>query len=216
MRRALAVAGLMLAVGLAPACGAEQTDKWQPGTNYTVLSQAGRSIPGRKVVVTEVFWYGCGHCWALDPALEYWNTKKPEFVEFVRTPVMWGPIHRQHARLYYTLRELGRLDLHPKVFDAIHKEGQMLAARTEEDARAQQQAFLEKHGVKKKDFDAAYDSTAVSEGLSHAEQVTLGMRVESVPILFVNRRYSTTVSQAGDSKKLLELLDDLAESEYRP
>ena len=85
--------------------------------------------PAGKVEVNEVFWYGCGHCYALDPALESWKAEKPAYVEFVRVPVIWGPMHRQHAKLYYTLQALRRPDLHSKVFDAIHQQGLQLAAR---------------------------------------------------------------------------------------
>ncbi len=94
------------------------------------------SVGPDKVEVSEVFWYGCGHCYALDPALENWKKTKPAYIEFVRIPVIWSPIHVQHARLYYTLQVLGRDDLHPKVFDAIHRDGKQLSAATDEEARA--------------------------------------------------------------------------------
>ena len=81
-----------------------------------------------------MFWYGCSRCYALDPTLETWKQKKPAYVDFVRIPVMWGPPHQQHAKLFYTLMALNRLDLHGKVFDTIHKEHNFLAAQS--DARS--------------------------------------------------------------------------------
>ena len=54
---------------------------------------------------------------------------KPAYVDFVRIPVIWGPVHRQHAKLFYTLQALGRGDLHTKVFDTIHRQDNLLAAR---------------------------------------------------------------------------------------
>ena len=77
--------------------------------------------------MNEVFWYGCGHCYALDPTLENWRETKAKYIDFQRIPVIWGPPHRQHAKLFYTLQALGRGDLHAKVFDAIHRDGNMLA-----------------------------------------------------------------------------------------
>ena len=65
--------------------------RWQAGTNYTLLEKPQPVKVARgKVLVTEVFWYGCPHCNALDPTLEAWKLSKPDYVEFVRVPVIWG------------------------------------------------------------------------------------------------------------------------------
>src|ERR1044072_4715102 len=96
-------ATIRLAATPKPATAASQ---WQPGLNYTVLGYPQPpSVPKGKVEVNEVFWYGCSHCYALDPVLESWKKNKPEFVEFVRIPVIWGMSQRQHAKLFYTLQK---------------------------------------------------------------------------------------------------------------
>src|SRR5688572_2298628 len=93
-------------------------DQWRAGVNYRLLEKPqAPTVPSGKVEVAEVFWYGCGHCAALDPVLEQWNTAKPDYIEFVRVPVIWGQVHRQHAKLYYTLQVLRRPELHGKVFE---------------------------------------------------------------------------------------------------
>ena len=51
-----------------------------------------------KVEVVEVFWLGCPHCYALEPYIQSWLKNKPAYIEFVRVPVMWGPVHRAHAQ----------------------------------------------------------------------------------------------------------------------
>jgi thiol:disulfide interchange protein DsbA len=199
------------------AAAAQPTVEWEAGTNYTVLAypQATSVAPG-KVEVSEVFWYGCGHCYALDPALEDWKKKKASYVEFVRIPVIWGPTHVQHARLYYTLQVLGRGDLHPAVFDAIHRDGNMLAAETDEQARAMHLAFLKQHGVTEKQFKAAYDSPQVLNDVRLAQKMTGRYEVASVPVVIVNGTYLTSVSQAGGTEQLLVLINDLAAREKRP
>src|SRR5205823_2377368 len=95
----------------APA-GAQLPDgKWQPGVNYQPLVPAQpTSVAAGKVEVIEVFWLACPHCYALEPFIRNWLKTKPAYVEFVRVPVMWGPVHRAHARFYYTLEALGRDD----------------------------------------------------------------------------------------------------------
>ena len=206
----------LLAAALAVPVFAAPATEWTPGTNYLQLPAAKPPTLARgKVEVNEVFWYGCGHCYALDPTLERWKTSKPAFIVFVRTPVIWGPVHQQHARLYYTLQALNRDDLHPAVFETIHRKGNMLAAQSPADARALHLAFLKEHGVSEKDFADAYDSAAVTADLARAERLTYEFNVASVPMIYVNRTYSTSVSQAGNEAQLLSLINDLAERERR-
>jgi thiol:disulfide interchange protein DsbA len=213
--RALAASALLSLVSL-HACARDGAvpAKWVPGTNYTQLEAPQPTAAAKgKVEVLEIFWYGCGHCFALDPALESWNAGKPEYVEFTRLPVIWGPAHAQHAKLFYTLRALKRDDLHAKVFAAIHEGGQMLAAQDEVAARAMQRKFVVAHGVSEKDFDAAYDSMTVATQLRRAENLTRAYEVASVPLVIVNGKYATGVSQAGGTPQLLNLINDLAASE---
>jgi len=220
MKRCTAYVSALLATtmvaSIALAADAAAIGKWQAGTNYTLLEKPQPPQVARgKVQVNEVFWYGCGHCYALDPALEEWNAGKPGYIEFVRTPVMWGPMHRQHARIFYTLQALNRTDLHAEVFRAIHQKNNILAAQNQEQARALHLAFFKEHGVTEQAFNEAYDSAAVAGGLEQAQKVTVGFSVGSVPLVIVQGKYTTGVSQAGSEKELLKLIDDLAKSEKR-
>jgi protein dithiol oxidoreductase (disulfide-forming) len=188
--------------------------QWKTGTNYHLLAAPQPTTVAKgKVEVNEIFWYGCGHCYALDPTLETWNAEKPSYIEFVRIPVIWGQPHRQHAKLYYTLQALHRPELHAKVFEAIHRKGVMLYARDDLEARAQHLAFLTAEGVTEKDFNAAYDSMSVASNILRAEDLTRKYVIETVPVLIVNGKYSTSVSEAGGPSQLLSLINDLAASE---
>jgi protein dithiol oxidoreductase (disulfide-forming) len=201
----------------AASAAANPLAEWRPGLNYAQLPspQPTAAKPGR-VEVDEIFWYGCGHCYALDPTLEKWKQSKPAYVDFVRIPVMWaGPMQQQHAKLYYTLVELKRLDLHSKVFDAIHKDRNPLAAPNEADARAIQLAFCKAQGITEQAFNAAYDSPAVAASLQRAQEATFRYGVASVPLMIVGGRYTTDVSMAGDPDKLVRLVNDLAASEKK-
>jgi hypothetical protein len=107
--------------------------KWKAGVSYDpVVPAQPTSVPAGKVEVMEVFWFACPHCYALEPFLKAWRKTKPDYVEFVRVPVMWGPIHRDHAQLYYTLQQLGRDDLDDKVFETLHQQQNPLAGNTPE------------------------------------------------------------------------------------
>jgi thiol:disulfide interchange protein DsbA len=203
----------------APAAPARRADPasigdWHLGTNYKLVeSPQSPGVGAGKVEVAEIFWYGCGHCYALDPALESWKTSKPGYIEFVRVPVVWGPSHQQHAKLYYTIQALGRPDLHGKIFDAIHRAGVPLSAQRDEDARAMQMQFLKENGVSEQSFNAAYDSMPVAANVQRARALTAQFAVASVPLIIVNGKYETGVGPAGGAPQLLSLINDLAASE---
>lgn len=190
--------------------------RWKAGVHYTPIVPAlPTNVPAGKVEVAEFFWYGCSHCYALEPFLQSWNKNKPEYVQFVRIPIMWGPVHRAHARLFYTLQALGREDLHQKVFDTIHQNRDMLVANDEQKTEEMHVAFATKNGIGADEFRKAYKSFSVNSNLSRAEELTKRYRVEGVPLLIVNGKYSTDVGKAGNHGNLLALLNDLAASEKR-
>jgi protein dithiol oxidoreductase (disulfide-forming) len=190
--------------------------KWKAGVNYDPLvpSQPTSVGPG-KVEVVEVFWLGCPHCYALEPFVTGWLKTKPDYIEFVRVPVMWGPVHRAHAHLYYTLLALNRADLFEKAFDTIQQQHQMLVANSEDETLKLQMGFATANGITADAFMKAYNSFTVSSNLARAEQLTQRYHVEGVPLIVVNGKYTTDVSKAGSPQDLFRVVDDLAASEHK-
>ena len=197
--------------------GAQLPDgKWQPGVNYEPLVPAQpTSVAPGKVEVIEVFWLACPHCYALEPFIKNWLKTKPAYVEFVRVPVMWGPVHRANARLYYTFEALGRDDLVSKAMDTISTQHTPLAGNSEEESLRVEQNFATRNGVSADDFAKAYNSFTVNSNLQRAEQLTQRYHVEGVPLVVVNGKYTTDLSKAGGEGKLMELVNDLAAAEHR-
>jgi len=197
--------------------GAQLPDgKWQPGVNYQPLVPAQpTSVAPGKVEVIEVFWLACPHCYALEPFIRNWLKTKPAYVEFMRVPVMWGPVHRAHARLYYTFEALGRDDLVSKAMDTISTQHTTLAGNSEEESFRVEQSFAARNGVSADDFAKAYNSFTVSSNVQRAEQLTQRYHVEGVPLMVVNGKYTTDLSKAGSDAKLIELVNDLVAAEHR-
>jgi len=194
--------------------------KWKAGTNYDVLVPAQpTSVSPGKVEVMEVFWLACPHCYALEPYVKSWLKSKPAYVEFVRVPVIWQPVHRAHARLFYTLQALGRPDLVNKAFETIHQDVENrtapLVGDSDDSTFRMQQQFAMQNGVSADDFAKAYNSFSVNNDLQRAEEITQRYHVEGVPFFAVNGKYTTDVAKAGGETKLMELLNDLAASEHR-
>lgn len=190
--------------------------RWKAGVNYKPIVPAQPTdVPAGKVEVMEVFWYGCGHCYALEPFMTNWEKTKPDYIEFVRMPVMWNPVNAAHARLFYTLVALKRTDLNAKVFDEIHTRGNMLAANDEARTRQLQLAFAKANGIAEADFLREYDGFFVNTQLKHAEDTTRRYRVDATPVVFVAGKYQTDVGLAGGQTELTQLIDALAAHEKR-
>ena len=190
--------------------------RWKAGQNYDPLVPAQpTSVGPGKVEVAEVFWLGCPHCAALEPFIQSWLKNKPAYIEFVRVPVMWGPAHRAHAHLFYTLVALNRQDLVQKAFDAIQNQHQMLFAQSDEETLKAQQAFAKDNGISPEDYAKAYNSFTVNSNLQRAEQLTQRYHVEGVPLVVINGKFTSDVAKAGGQSNLIALIDDLAATEHK-
>jgi thiol:disulfide interchange protein DsbA len=202
----------------ASAATTEPNSVWKEGVNYNRLVPAQPTSAGPdQVEVLEVFWYGCSHCYALDPLVEAWRKHKAGYIKFSRVPVMWdNDIHRSHARLFYTMDDLGKLEqLHPLTFKEIHVNGDMLAAQDPADSEKMQLSFLKKFGVSDDQFRKSYRSFNVETNLQRAEQITLRYGVTGVPTFVINGKYVADVGMAGGQDKLLAMVDALAAQEHK-
>ena len=90
---------------------------------YTAITPAQPTQTAGKIEVLEIFWYGCPHCYAFEPYLQQWLSRKPDNVEFRLMPGILNNNWVPHAKAYYVAEKLGILDkIHQQLFDAIHKD----------------------------------------------------------------------------------------------
>ncbi len=205
----------------APAPAATAAFRWKEGQHFSPLPVAQPvSVSPGQVEVTEIFWYGCGHCFTLEPRIKAWDQNgRPDFVRVVRMPVVWNEVTREDARLFYTIEALGRLDdLHLAVFRELHVNRNPLTvvsgnrvdtAATESRVRA----FLLKNGVSAEDFARTYRGFAVENKIRQAENLSRRYLADHTPMVVVQGKYSTDVSMAGGVDQLLQLINDLAARE---
>jgi len=204
-----------------PAPASASLSGWKQGENYTAYPVARPvSTPPGKVEVVEGFWYGCGHCYTLEPRVEAWEKSKPDWIALKRLPVIWNEVTREDARLYYTIESLGRVgDLHGEVFRQIHAKGQPLTvirggrvdkAATEKAARE----FLMAKGVSAEDFAKHYRTFSTENKLRQAENLSRQYMLDHTPMVVVQGKYLTDVEMAGGIDKLFQLVNDLAAREH--
>jgi thiol:disulfide interchange protein DsbA len=199
-----------------PAAGQLPSGKWVAGVNYRPLVPAQPTdAPPGKVEVVEVFWYGCPHCYALDPYIESWRKTKPAWIEFHRVPVTWQPVHQAHARLFYTFEALGKEEaVHNAVFSEMHdKKNYMFMQGDEKETLSAMVAFAKAHGISEADFNSAWNSFTVQTDMQKADELVHRYHVDGVPLLVVNGKYVTDVNMAGSQDKVMSIVNDLAASE---
>lgn len=175
------------------------------GKDYVALSQPLPVDSGDKVEVTEFFWYGCPHCFDLEPLMNQWVKTLPKDVEFRRQPTIfnnasWVP----GAKIYYTLDILGELNrLHGKVFDALHID------RVDLDKEAVLFDWMAKQGVDRKKFADTYNSFAVQAKVKRAEQLSRQSKISGVPAVIVDGKFMTAASLTGSFESMFSTLDQL-------
>jgi len=205
-----------------PAAAGALPAKWESGKHFAALPAAQPvSVGPGEVEVVEIFWYGCGHCFTLEPLLENWEKKgKADYVKLIRMPVVWNEVTREDARLFYTLEVLGKLDeLNLPVFRELHinRKPLTVVAGNRVDTEATERRardFVASYGVSAEQFGKAYRSFAVENKIRQAETLSRRYRADHTPMVVVQGKYMTDVGMAGGPDAFFELVNDLAAREH--
>jgi len=176
---------------------------FEEGRHYMVMPFPSAVETGNKIEVREFFWYGCPHCYVLEPGLSQWVKKIPANAQFVRTPGT-APRWLIHGQAFYTFEALGALNkLHGAFFKAMHDQP---GGFNDEDSIAK---FASAQGVDAKKFRESFNSFGVRLNLEKAKQLNQDLNISSVPTIVVDGKYLTSATMAGGEAAMLKLLDDL-------
>jgi thiol:disulfide interchange protein DsbA len=151
-------ASLALLSLLPLACTGSDGAEFELNKQYREVMAPQAPADPKTIEVVEVFRYGCPHCYQFDPYLDKWLAKKPGDVTFRRRPASQGyPAGALQSRAFYAAQLLGIADrIHRPLFDAIHKDGKLMASPEE-----LRELFVTAGGVKAEDFDGTFNSFAV-------------------------------------------------------
>ena len=182
--------------------------EYSEGEQYLRLSKPQPTSATDKIEVVELFWYGCPHCYELEPHIQQWLESKPEDVVFVRMPAVLGPRWELLGKAFYTAGLLGVADkIHPALFEALHEKKQKL------NDEAAVQDFFVNHGVKADDFRNTFNSFAVSVKMNNAKSMTRRYAITGVPTIIVNGKFSTGGRQAGNNANIIKVINYLVAQE---
>jgi thiol:disulfide interchange protein DsbA len=175
---------------------------------YETLSPAQPTQHADKIEVIEFFWYGCPHCYNLEPMLQQWLKTTPKNVEFIRIPAVFNEQWGKHAKAYFTAEALGVVDkIHADFFDAIQNKKESLET---EDQLAK---FFVAHGVDEKQFHESYNSFLVDSKMRQAPVLSSRYGITGVPAVIINGKFKTNGPLAGSHEKLIEVMSKLIKQE---
>jgi len=195
---------LVLALGLAP-FGALAQARPMAGLDYTELKPAQPVETQGKIEVLEFFWYGCPHCYTLEPLLEQWIPTLPADAQFRRQPAVFNnPAWARDAGIYYAFDALGVVKrIHRPFFDAIHRD------RLRTDNAQALAEWLNRNGVDSRKFDEAFKSFGVQSKVRRAAQLSAAYRIDGTPALAVQGRYTVSTEQGRTQKGMLAVAEYL-------
>jgi thiol:disulfide interchange protein DsbA len=180
------------------------------GNDYQLVSPPVQTSQPDKVVVTEIFWYGCPHCFRFEPYVERWSANLPEGVVFEQVPSSLNPRWTEHARAYYSFKMMGVLDeVHRDFFDAIHLERQRLM---DLDSIAE---FVASKGLDEQAFREHYFSFPVETQVRKDIQKEKRYGHRGVPSVIVNGKYLVSASLAGSNERMIEIINFLVSRELQ-
>ncbi len=165
----------------------------EPGSQFVSTPQVLPTDNSAKVEVVELFWYGCPHCYHLDPAISGWVKKLPKDVDFKRVPGVFRPDWVPMAKAYYTLEALNLLEkLHGSLFEAIHQQKSLKP----NDEAAAIDWITKQSGLDRKKVEETFNSFSVNTKVSRAAQYSKSSGATGVPALIVDGRFLTSVKLA--------------------
>ena len=177
------------------------------GQHYEVLeSPVETHAEDGQIAVTEVFWFGCPHCYRLQTPVNEWYETLEDDVSVEHMPATMGGDWNTHATAFYAAESLGiEEELHADFFNAIHQENQSL---TESDEIA---AFFANYGVSEEEAKKALTDFSVRSDVNEANNRMREMKLMGVPALVIDGRYVVSPSSAGSLENMPKIADALVE-----
>ena len=162
----------------------------------------------KDIIIYEFFWYGCPHCYNLEPTMDRIEADLEKDTKVVKLPVALRDSWIPHAKLYYALKQMDKIDqVHNLIFEEIHLEDNRL--NTEQ----QMIDFLGKHGIDTKKFIEKYNSFGTEARIKKASNLAKKYQIDSVPTIIINGKFLTSGSYVSSYDELYSVVNLLVERE---
>ena len=174
---------------------------------YVQISTEKQS-ESKDIIIYEFFWYGCPHCFNLEPTIDRIEADLDMDAKIVKVPVALRDSWTPHAKLYYALSQMNEIDdLHNSIFEEIHIENNRL------DTEEAMIEFLSKSEINTEIFSEKYNSYGTEARVKKASNLARKYQIDSVPTLVVNGKYLTSGSFVSSYDELYSVVNFLVERE---
>lgn len=173
---------------------------------YTTLNPPQPTDTTGKIEVLEFFAYTCPHCNVMEPMVQNWAKTLPDNVVVKHVPVAFNASMVDLQKLYYSLESLNRLDLHSKVFDAIHDQRKRIY-----DANAIAD-WAQEQGLDRQQFLDVFNSFGVQSKVGRASEMAKAYQIQGTPSLAIGGKYVTSPSQTGSYEATITQAQQLVDS----
>ena len=174
------------------------------GDDYARIQPALPVASGDKVEVIEFFWYGCPHCFDMQPKLKAWAQRQPADVALRYQPAVFRPTWESGARMHYVLESLGETRrLADKVFESVQ------LGELDLQDEAAWFAWAARQGLDRQRVIDAWRSPEAQRQVTLAAEMSERYQLRGVPAFVVDGKYLTSNSFTGSAEDTLNALDRL-------
>tara|TARA_Y100000590_G_scaffold13842_2_gene16676 strand:- start:4750 stop:5370 length:621 start_codon:yes stop_codon:yes gene_type:complete len=161
-----------------------------------------------KIVIYEFFWYGCPHCFNIEPTIEKIESNLEKDTILIKLPLALRESWMNHAKAFFSMQQMD-IDhsLHSKIFEEIHINGNRL------DTKSSLVDFIDAQGYDGSNFSKNFDSFGTEIRIKKANKLAKKYQITSVPTIIVNGKYLTSGSFVSSYPELYDVVNFLVEKE---
>jgi thiol:disulfide interchange protein DsbA len=206
------VAGFAFAQAPAP-------QQWVEGTNYFAIPNPQPTNQPDKVVVTEVFSFGCPACNQFEPFLDKLRAELPKGTVLEFIPASWHANEDwpTFQRAYFTAKAMGldNAKSHDAMFKAIWGPNGPLQTYDPTTQRPKPEKdlptindvakFYAQFGAKPADFVATANSFSINMDMKRADKQVMAWGVDSTPTLVIDGKWRLTPASTQGAQQAVDL-----------
>jgi len=210
MKKIVMLGVLLLCWGSAVHAQSAATAQFQDGVHYFTLNKAEPARKPVKVIVTELFSYGCHACNDIEPFMQNWKKQQAEDVMLNRIPVGFGRRAWELLSTGYVIAEIMGVEEqgHVPMMNAIWKEGKQMRSLND------LADFYAQFGADKQKFLSLNGSFMLNMRQKQNNDKLASYSIKGTPTIVVADRYKVQTGQAVPNyQAMLAVVDFLVARE---